>query len=72
MCSKEGYFNLTAHDLPVGRVTATNKPFKFSGVDYLGLFVYRQNRSDCKAGGASSYVSMHPVHSRGNCHQLGP
>ena len=38
-------------DLPVCRVTATNKPFKFSGVDYLGPFVLRQNRSDCKAWG---------------------
>ena len=36
-------------DLPVRRVTATKKPFKFSGVDYLGPFLFRQNRSDCKA-----------------------
>ena len=38
-------------DLPVCQVTATNKPFKFSGVDYLGPFAFRQNRSDCKAWG---------------------
>ena len=38
-------------DLPECRVTATNKPFKFCGVDYLGPFIFRQNRSDCKAWG---------------------
>ena len=38
-------------DLPVCRVTATNNILKFSGVDYLGPFVFRQNRSDCKAWG---------------------
>ena len=38
-------------NLSVCRVTATNKPFKFSGVDYLNPFVFRQNRSDCKAWG---------------------
>ena len=31
------------------RVTATEKPFKYCGVDYLGPFIYRQFRSDCKA-----------------------
>ena len=36
-------------DLPECRVTATNKPFKFCGVDYLGPFTFRQNQSDCKA-----------------------
>ena len=38
-------------DLPECRVTATNKPFKFCGVDYLRPFTFRQNRSDCKAWG---------------------
>ena len=38
-------------DLPECRVTATEKPFKFCGVDYLGPFTFRQNRSDCKAWG---------------------
>ena len=28
-------------DLPACRVTATNKPFKFCGVDYLGPYFYR-------------------------------
>ena len=41
---------LTA-DLPACRVTATNKPFKFCGVDYFGPFLFRQNRSECKAWG---------------------
>ena len=36
-------------DLPECRMTATNKPFKFCGIDYLGPFTFRQNRSDCKA-----------------------
>ena len=36
-------------DLPECRVTATEKPFKYCGVDYLGPFTYRQLRSDCKA-----------------------
>ena len=38
-------------DLPECRVIATNKPFKFCGVDYLGPFTFLQNRSDCKAWG---------------------
>ena len=38
-------------DLPACRVTATNKPFKFCGVDYFGPFLFRQNRSECKAWG---------------------
>ena len=38
-------------DLPECKVTATNKPFKFCGVNYLGPFTFRQNRSDCKAWG---------------------
>ena len=38
-------------DLPECRVTATNKPFKFCGIDYLGTFTFRQNWSDCKAWG---------------------
>ena len=38
-------------DLPECRVNATNKPFKFCGVDYLGPFTFLQNRSDCKAWG---------------------
>ena len=32
-------------------MTATNKPFKFCEVDYLGPFIFCQNRSDCKAWG---------------------
>ena len=38
-------------DLPVCRVSVTNKPFKFCGYDYLGPFTYRQNRNHCKAWG---------------------
>ena len=38
-------------DFTVCQVTATNKSFKFRGVDYLGPFVFRQNRSDCKPWG---------------------
>ena len=38
-------------DLPECRVTATEKSFKYCGVDYLGSFTYRQLRSDCKAWG---------------------
>ena len=38
-------------DLPECRVTATEKPFKYCGVDYLGPFTYRQFRNDCKAWG---------------------
>ena len=38
-------------DLPTWRVTATNKPFKFCGVDYCGPFVFHQARSECKAWG---------------------
>ena len=38
-------------DLPVCRVSVTNKPFKFCGCDYLGPFTYRQNRNHCKAWG---------------------
>ena len=38
-------------DLPVCRVTATNKPFKFSGCDFLGPLKFRQGRSECKAWG---------------------
>ena len=38
-------------DLPVCRVSATNKSFKFCGCDYLGPFTYRQNRNHCKAWG---------------------
>ena len=36
-------------DLPECCVTATEKPFKYCGVGYLGPFTYRQLRSDCKA-----------------------
>ena len=35
-------------DLPTCRVTATNKPFKFCGVDYFGPYFYRRNCSNCK------------------------
>ena len=38
-------------DLPECRVTATEKPFKYCGVDYLGPFTYCQFRSDCKTWG---------------------
>ena len=38
-------------DLPECRVTTTEKPFKYCGVDYLGSFTYRQLCSDCKAWG---------------------
>ena len=38
-------------DLPVCRLTACNKPFKYCGLDYLGPVRYRQNRSECKAWG---------------------
>ena len=38
-------------DLPDCHVTATGKPFKYCGIDYLGPFTYRQLRSDCKAWG---------------------
>ena len=38
-------------DLPSFRVTAANKPFKFCGTDYFGPFVFKQNRSLCKAWG---------------------
>ena len=38
-------------DLPVCRVTATNKPFKFSGCDFLGPLKFRQGRNECKAWG---------------------
>jgi len=37
-------------DLPSFRATAYNKPFKFTGLDYLGPYIFKQNRSDdCKA-----------------------
>ena len=36
-------------DLPPCRVTVTNKPFKFCGIDYLGPYMFRQSRSECKA-----------------------
>ena len=38
-------------DLLTWRVTATNKPFKFCGVDYCGPFVFCQACSKCKAWG---------------------
>ena len=38
-------------DLPSFRVTTVNKPFKFCGTDYCGPFVYKQNRSLCRAWG---------------------
>ena len=38
-------------DLPACRVAVCNKPFKFSGIDYLGPYLFRQNRSECKAWG---------------------
>ena len=38
-------------DLPACRLTACNKPFKICGMDYLGYFRFRQNRSDCEAWG---------------------
>ena len=36
-------------DLPLCRVTACSKPFKFCEVDYFGAFLFRQNCSDCKS-----------------------
>ena len=38
-------------DLPQCRVTVTNKPYKFCGMDYLGPYMFRQSRSECKAWG---------------------
>ena len=38
-------------DLPSCRVSACNKPFKFTGLDYLGHYFFRQGRSECKAWG---------------------
>ena len=38
-------------DLAVCWVTATNKPFKFSGCDFLGPFKFCQVRSECMAWG---------------------
>ena len=38
-------------DLPVCRVSATNKSFKFCGCDFLAPFIYRQDRSHCMAWG---------------------
>jgi len=38
-------------DLPSFRVTACNKPFKFTELDYLGPYIFKQKRSDCKAWG---------------------
>ena len=38
-------------DLPSCRVTICNKPFKFSGLDFLGPYLFRQGRSECKAWG---------------------
>ena len=38
-------------DLPACRVSACNKPFKFTGLDYFGHYFFRQGRSECKAWG---------------------
>ena len=38
-------------DLPSCRIAVCNKPVKFTGLDYLGPYSFRQNRSDCKAWG---------------------
>ena len=38
-------------DLPIWRVTVTNKPFKLFGVDYCGPFFFRQAQSECKVWG---------------------
>ena len=38
-------------DLPSCRVAVCNKPFKFTGLDYLGPYIFRQSCSDCKAWG---------------------
>ena len=38
-------------DLPACPLTGSNKPFKFSGLDYLGPLLCRQGRSNCKAWG---------------------
>ena len=42
---------LLMDDLPTCRVTPKNKPFKFYAADYLGPYISRQNRSNCKAWG---------------------
>ena len=38
-------------ELPSCRVTACNKPFKFTGLDFLGPYLFRQGRSECKPWG---------------------
>ena len=38
-------------DFPACRVSACNKPFKFTGLDYFGHYFFRQGRSECKAWG---------------------
>ena len=38
-------------DLPAFWLTTCNKLFKICGMDYLGYFCFRQNRSNCKAWG---------------------
>ena len=38
-------------DLPECRLTVTNKPFRFSGLDYFGPYSFREGRSIRKAWG---------------------
>ena len=38
-------------ELPLCRVTVCNKPFKFTGLDFLEPYLFRQSRSECKAWG---------------------
>ena len=47
-------------DLPTCRVTVTNKPIKYCSVDYLGLYIYRQNLSNCTCRGL--YSCTHCIH----------
>ena len=50
-------------DLPACRVTATNKPFKHCGADYLGRHFNRQNRSNCKCWGLLfTYLCTRYIH----------
>ena len=38
-------------ELPSCGANACNKPFKFIGLDFLGPYLFRQGRSECKAWG---------------------
>ena len=49
-------------DLPVCRLTACNKPFKYCGLDYMGPVRYRQNRNQCKAWGLFVCMCTRCIH----------